>query len=129
MSEYQSLRDILDAFDNSTDPITEYSVSDKIREISKTGDGTPRSEEHVAEAMAFSFCENYRSQETGWGTYLGPVAVWKNNDGTTVEIPNINQVTTAIIHYWSQRAEEAKNPILKARYADLVWDFSEKKQK
>jgi hypothetical protein len=126
MSEYQSLRDVLDAFDDNTDPITEHSVSDKIREISKIGDETPRSEEHVAEAMAFSFCENYRSQETGWGTYFGPVAVWRNNDGTTVEVPNINQVTPAIIHYWSKRAEEAKNSILKARYADLVWDFSEK---
>jgi Domain of unknown function (DUF4209) len=126
MSEYQSLRDILDAFDNSTDPITEYSVSDKIREISKTGDKTPRSEEHVAEAMTFGFCENCQSQEDGWGTYFGPAAVYRNNDGTTTVVPNINQVTPAIIHYWSQRAEEAKNPILKARYADLVWDFSEK---
>jgi hypothetical protein len=123
MSEYQSLKDALDALDNSTAPITEYSVSDKIREM---GDKIPKSEEYLAEVMAFSFCENCQSQETGWGTYFGPVAVWRNNDGTTVETPNINQVTPAIIHYWSQRAEEAKNPILKARYADLVWDFSKK---
>jgi hypothetical protein len=67
MSEYQSLKDALDALDNSTAPITEYSVSDKIREM---GDKIPKSEEYLAEVMAFSFCENCQSQETGWGTYL-----------------------------------------------------------
>jgi hypothetical protein len=41
-----------------------------------------------------------------------------------MESPSIQRVTEEMIKYWSQRAKEAKHPILKARYGGLVWDFS-----
>ncbi|OHD70377.1 MAG: hypothetical protein A2W19_16385 [Spirochaetes bacterium RBG_16_49_21] len=33
-------------------------------------------------------------------------------------------ITDDVLRYWSGRAKETKNPMMKARYADLVWSFS-----
>jgi hypothetical protein len=49
--------------------------------------------------------------------------VFSNADGTATEWPSIKQVTREIIDYWTDRAKTAKHPVLRARYADLVWDF------
>lgn len=79
-----------------------------------------------AELMAFQFCENYTSSTTGWGTYFGPTWVLQNEEGQMVEYPSLKLVTEEILRYWESRANSAVNPILKARYAGLVWDFQEK---
>ena len=47
-----------------------------------------------------------------------------NEDGTANEYPSITVVNQEILDYWATRAKEAKNPVLKARYADLVWELS-----
>jgi hypothetical protein len=36
---------------------------------------------------------------------------------------SIKKVIEQIINYWTDRAKTAKHPVLRARYADLVWDF------
>ena len=77
-----------------------------------------------AESMAFNFMENYKSKDSGWGTYFGPRVVWSNGDGTATESPSIKLVTKEIIDYWKTRVSETNNPILKARYSGLIWDFS-----
>ena len=43
-----------------------------------------------------------------------------------VEYPSIQRITPKIIFYWEKRAKESSHPIFKARYSNLVWDFSEK---
>ena len=80
----------------------------------------------LAELMAFDFCENYNHEETGWGTYFGPMMVWNNGDGTSTESPSIKKVTPEMLDYWENRASLKINPILIARYSGLVWDFKEK---
>ncbi|MGH7889633.1 MAG: DUF4209 domain-containing protein [Thermodesulfobacteriota bacterium] len=115
--------DIIDKFDNSSDPFSEYTISDALRPLLKDETKEPTFE-CLAEALAFHFCENNQSEENPWGTYFGPTMVLRNNDGTVTESPSIKLVTPEMIVYWTKRATEAKHPILKARYADLVWDFS-----
>ena len=50
--------------------------------------------------------------------------VLRNDDGTITEVPSLHELTPEIMHYWSIRAEKATHPVFKARYADLVWEFS-----
>jgi hypothetical protein len=45
-------------------------------------------------------------------------------DGTILHVPDFASVDASIIEHWELRASEAKHPVMKARYADLVWDFS-----
>lgn len=103
--------------------ISEDEISSKFRTI------FPEKENEIsielqAESMAFNFMEDYSSENSGWGTYYGPMMVWNNNDGTLIEYPSIKSITPKIIGYWNQRLHQTNNPILKARYSGLVWDFS-----
>jgi hypothetical protein len=50
--------------------------------------------------------------------------VFSNDDGSATEYPSITSVNQQTLDYWASRANDAKHPVLKARYADLVWDLS-----
>ena len=54
-----------------------------------------------------------------WGTYFGPV--WVFPDGTVW--PDKSMITEEAVCYWAARLDECAHPVLKARYAGLVWDF------
>ncbi len=120
----QKLTDLLSYYDDFAGPISEAEISGAIRRIRDGKDNSESPMDWLAEAMAFDFCENYQHEETGWGTYFGPMMVWKNGDGTISESPSIKKITPEIFEYWTGRATQAKNPVMRARYADLVWDFS-----
>jgi hypothetical protein len=118
-----ALTEILGKFDQETKPISERDVSKAIYSARDPKDLSEPPMQWVAEAMAFDFYEGYHDQTTGWGTYYGPMFVFDNGDGTFTESPSVKKVTEQIIRYWTDRAKTAKHPILRARYADLVWDF------
>ena len=117
---------VLSTFDESTEQYTEHDVLDAVNKLRREceQEGIEPVQEIQAESMAFGFCENYQHGENGWGTYFGPMAVYKNDQGQWVEGPSIKRITQDIISYWKNRASQAIHPLLKARYADLVWDFS-----
>ena len=46
------------------------------------------------------------------------------DDGTPFYNPDIKDGDAATFEYWKKRSLECKHPILRARYSDLVWDFS-----
>ena len=119
------LNEILNAFDKQTEPITEHEIESSLTKIKKKfeTDGVMFSDELNAEILAFSFIEDYKNEESGWGTYFGPMMVFPNESGQMMEYPSIRNVTKEILCYWSKRAIETKHPIFKARYAGLVWDF------
>ncbi|MFA5206123.1 MAG: DUF4209 domain-containing protein [Lentisphaeria bacterium] len=79
----------------------------------------------LAECIAFDFFPEHSHEYTKWGTYYGPQSIFPAEGGAYIH-PNISQITPEIIEYWKQRFQEAKHPILRLRYADLVWDFSPK---
>lgn len=118
-----ALTEILDKFDQEIKPISEADISKIIHSVRDPKDVSEPPTQWIAEAMAFDFCEDYQDQTTGWGTYFGPMFVFNNRDGTATESPSVKKVTEQIIKYWTDRAKTAKHPVLRARYADLVWDF------
>jgi len=77
-----------------------------------------------AEMAAFGF--NVRPTQDGgpWKTYFQPAMTFLAKDGTPIYGPDIAEADADTIAYWSERAKEVTHPILAARYADLVWDFS-----
>lgn len=52
-----------------------------------------------------------------WGTCFGP---------ELSDSPRLESITPDCIAYWSARMNAAQHPALRARYADLVWDFTQK---
>lgn len=102
---------------------SEHEIASEFRKLLPEK-GAEVSTELRAESMAFDFVENYTNKDSGWGTYFGPMIVWNNGDGTSTESPSLRLVTPEIMDYWAKRAKETNNPILKARYSGLIWDFS-----
>jgi lysyl-tRNA synthetase class 1 len=72
-----------------------------------------------AERWAFHFHPQAPGERSCWNTHFGPTVEWGD-----VRNPDIAWVDEAVIRYWERRMAAAKHPLLRARYADLVWDLS-----
>jgi lysyl-tRNA synthetase class 1 len=88
----------------------------------KLGDKAPDGEAW-ADLAAFAFQADQEDRKP-WGTYFGPMATWNMDDGSVRYSPDPQDVTPEIVAHWQARAEAANHPVMKARYADLVWDFA-----
>lgn len=119
----QAYEEIILDFEDRTELFDEHDVHSAIRHFAAAiTEELPK--KLLAEMIAFGFAENYQDSDTGWGTYYGPMLVMPNKEGQMVESPSIKLVDAEMLSYWSERANQARHPILKARYADIVWDFS-----
>jgi hypothetical protein len=78
------------------------------------------------EWMAAAFLPEDPHSAEHWGTYFGPMRVMPDPEGRWTESPSIQSVDESVLTYWLARAHETKNPQLRARYADLVWDLGDK---
>lgn len=122
----ERLENLLRSFDAQIDPYSEASVYDALRELGKENlDGEEESRSILlAEQMAFGFHGDYPNDRYSWGTYYGPMMVWPDEKGQLLESPSIRAVTPEMLAYWLSRANSANHPLLRIRYADLVWDFT-----
>lgn len=74
----------------------------------------------ISELLAFDFRENVDVSGNPWVTYLRSMYVLTDSK----EYPSINDITPEMIDYWEQRAAASKHPVMRTRYANLVWEFS-----
>jgi hypothetical protein len=104
----------------------EFHIASKINEIIKESEARNLSANSLNEQMAFDFLPDYPKNETSWGTYYGPKWIMPNAEGIMIEYPSIQRINEDTIKYWTKRATQVHNPILKNRYCDLILDFSKK---
>lgn len=104
----------------------EHDIAKAIKDILAKDTNYKPTIEDIAEQMAFDFMAEYPNDNSGWGTYHGPMFILPNQQGQMVEYPSIKRVNEEILNYWAERAKESQNSILSSRYADLVVDFSPK---
>lgn len=45
------------------------------------------------------------------------------DDGGVVRSPDFESLDDEALEHWRERSKTAKNPMMRARYADLMWDF------
>jgi lysyl-tRNA synthetase class 1 len=76
-----------------------------------------------SEILAFTLVGN-RTAVSPWGAFFAPLGSGTDKDGNTVYFPDIADATTAVIDHWAGRARRITHPVLKARYADLVWELA-----
>lgn len=121
-----TLAEILETFEARTAPFDLHEVAEAVRRLARQYEslGTAVTNDIRAEWLAFTLMENYRGDEGfTWGTYYGPVGVFHDAKGTRVEMPPIAEITPEVIAYWQERSCAARHPLLRIRYADLVWEF------
>lgn len=121
MSHQQTqLPDVLERFERATEPFHHYDVGGALRELEttlRTAGGTVPPD-LAAELIAFDLVADYTHEETGWGTYYGPMLVTQGR-----EYPGRACITTDVVNHWVNRAREARHPLLRVRYADAAWDL------
>jgi len=104
-------------------PIKEFEIEQELMKIFKEFDQKATGES-LYEFLAFELFPRGEGGVSEWGTFFGSKASFNNEDGSTVEFPDRKLIDKNAVEYWAKRAIEAKHPILVARYADLVCDFS-----
>jgi hypothetical protein len=101
-----------------------FRLASAVRETARNKFGDEIPSDVGAEWMALSFYPDHGDGPGSWGTYFGPKSVLPGNDGRWRESPSIRNIDGETLNYWLRRADEAAHPILRSRYADLVWDLS-----
>ena len=121
-----TIAELLETFESRPDPFDLHEVAEAARALGREREASG----HAlaigirAEWLAFTLIENYRGDEGfTWGTHYGPVGVFLDEKGARVEMPPIAEITPEVIAYWQERATVARHPLLRMRYADLVWEF------
>ena len=118
-----TIQEILSEFDIEGKHFDYFDYASK---YSSCNDAEKSSVAYQAEVMASELTEDYKSDNDAFNGkfYFGPHLVFQdNNTGEFIEYPDRELITPEIISYWETRINNAKNCILKARYAGLVWDF------
>jgi hypothetical protein len=115
---------ILQGIEIDRQPILDYEVAGKLGGLHNI-DGLTEAERKgaCAEATAFHFRP---TDESPWGTYYGPFATLTKQDDSPSYVPDIAEIDEEIIAHWEQRSEASQHPVLRARYADVVWDLKKK---
>ena len=72
-----------------------------------------------AEYWAFNFHPQAPRELSEWKTHFGPATVMGD-----FRNPDIAWIDQSVVKYWEKRMAIARHPLLRARYADLVWDLS-----
>ena len=119
--------DVLGKFESATETFLEVAVADSLRAASAQAPSSSQSERDIwwAESAAMSFYRRADGEASVWGTTYGPMTSATKEDGSPFYAPDIKEADSVTIAYWNlQRSLESKHPILRARYSDLVWDFS-----
>lgn len=115
----------LEQIESTSGQVLELDVFEKIQNFIKERFEHIRPKILLWEQMAFAFSEIYQERYPKWNTYFRPIFSWTTKDGKIYEYPSIQEITPEIVSYWGKRCKESKHPVFKARYSNLVWDFSE----
>ncbi|WP_165826370.1 DUF4209 domain-containing protein [Rhizobium wuzhouense] len=75
------------------------------------------------DAMAFAL-QREANNMGPWNTYFGAWSSGTKEDGSDWYGPDVRELTPDVIEHWKHRAKTLCHPVLRGRYADLVWEFS-----
>jgi len=116
----------IEHFDHSLSPLAEIELMEALVRAMKPPDYVPTPEQEkgfIAELCAFQFRSRPDGKESVWGTYFGPMFS-SQQQGRTVHKPDVVDLDHEVVEHWQRRSAEAQHPVLRARYADLVWDLT-----
>lgn len=118
------LRQTLATFEQTAEAHNEAQIGDAVNRAVRNQ--TEMSDEErvaaAAEAVAFFFYER-PDEDSVWGTYFAPMMTATKQDGTPFYSPDIADLDERVVSHWEARATSVQDPVMKARYADLVWDL------
>ena len=119
-------RAVIEQFDHSLAPLAEVGLWEALARAAKPPDYLPTPEHEkglISELSAFQFHPRPDGENSVWGTYFGPMFSSQQH-GKTVHKPDVADLDHEIVEHWQRRSAESQHAVLRARYADLVWDLT-----
>jgi len=117
----QLLRGIVAEFEAKTNAFAECEVYDKMQLVVANRNLTKQEQDlYGDESDAFLFRRRHYNDPPG---YFQPMASFPNANGTMTLLPDPARLTAEAVGRWKNHLQSSKNPILRARYADLLWSF------
>ncbi len=118
------VQEVLSDYDGRTSPHNEVQIADAL-DAARKDKGNLSDEDwkgFLAVRSGFMFIER-PDEDSVWGTYFAPMAVFTKDDGKELRVPDVEELDADTVTSWEQGAKSASNPLMRARYADLVWDL------
>lgn len=123
-STLNALQQLLAKFDEDPSPIDELAVDSAIQMLRPKDDKQWEPPFEIrAERIAFFFDERFDETNEAYKWYA-PTMSGTRRDGSRWESPSIKDVDEPTLDYWTERAKQAKHPVMRSRYAGLVWEFA-----
>lgn len=116
---------ILGILDKYNEPdLKNIGYEDIIMDLNSVASEEQERDTYAFEQLAFRLQPQHG--ENPWGNYhYGPQFTFRAANGAPVYSPAFTEVTKEAVEYWNDRISECNNPLLKLRYATLVWDFQQ----
>jgi hypothetical protein len=118
-----SIDAVILAFDESSERFAEYNVCQKLSEARKDIKNPTEEESFWAWVEILAFTLQTDQEPNPWSSYFGPMGSMTTSDGRIEYLPDIAHADARVPIHWAERARTLHHPLLKARYADLVWDL------
>lgn len=117
---------VSDRYETSREPFHEHDFASIVQAAAGPADALTPEQRHAVwlEISAFLYMPSTKPGGSVSGTYFAPSMSGTTKEGVEVNSPDITREDEATIAYWASRSDEAHHPILRARYDDLVWDFT-----
>ena len=118
------LQPTLAQFEGRTYPFMEVEVGEAVGHTRPPDRDVTEVERKVllAEHSTFMFMER-REGDSVWATYFAPIFEGTRTDGVKVRMPDVEALDAETVVHWRARAIATANPLMRARYADCVWDL------
>lgn len=118
-----SIEAVIKEFDHRSAPFGEMDVHSAVA-AARSALVSPSPEANLGawiEVMSFGLSRG-RNEPSPWGTSFAPLGSETYEDGSVRYFPDINEAPPSTPEHWALRVRDIKNPVLRARYADLAWD-------
>lgn len=119
--QYNTLAEVLAAYDVCG---LRFEYHDYVAALCSLPDDERTKPESQHEWTAFKLQPN--DSDHTFGGYFGPQVTMADPQGNPVYIPAFSDITPEAVFYWEQRYKVACNPLMRMRYAALVWDFKKR---
>lgn len=115
----------ISALDATLEPIQDFQLATELLGIA--GDIGKLSEAErlgcVAEIDGMRFMTVKDKEHSPWRSYFAPMMSGKTASGDEFNVPDASKIPREVIEYWFERANAARHPALRARYADLALEI------
>lgn len=119
----QTVRDVLEQLDDPGQVQDESEIYDQLRKAQAVVQSTEPNDALQAELIAFAFAVYDIDDDSSSSGHFQSLMSGTDSEGKAHHFPDRDHVPPDFISYWQSRSQETQHPVLRARYADLVWDL------